>query len=126
MGCWRNFDFNWLAPVKVRRTLVGGNEKMIVYDDLELGDKVKVYSKKVALKDSPGGKYQPLYDYRIGDMHSPKVDLTEGLQTMCQEFIASIIERRSALTDGEAGLRVVKLLETAQLSMNNHGKRIEL
>jgi len=124
-----HFHFNWLAPVKVRLTLIGGSEKMIVYDDTEPSEKIKVYDKKVRVFDpstSTENEFKPLYDYRTGDMWAPKVDLSEALGYMCKEFVDSIAEERQPLSNGEFGLKVVRILEAAQKSISNNGKNIKL
>lgn len=117
---------NWLAPVKVRRTLIGGSEKMIVYDDLEPSEKVKIYDKGVVV--SPRGEevYEMLVSYRSGDMWAPKLDQTEGLQKEARHFIDCIVNSKRPETDGHAGLRVVRLLESAQRSMAARGQLVEL
>jgi predicted dehydrogenase len=117
---------NWLAPVKVRRTLIGGSEKMIVYDDLEPSDKVKVYDKGVSLSTSPEAVYQLLVSYRSGDMWAPKLDPAEGLQTEAQHFVDCIEHSQQPATDGHAGLRVLRILEAAEKSMSGRGQLVEL
>jgi len=117
---------NWLAPVKVRRTLIGGSEKMIVYDDLEPSEKVKVYDKGVAVSRSHEEVYELLVSYRSGDMWAPKLDQTEGLQTEARHFIDCIQSNKTPVTDGHAGLRVVRLLEAAERSMRSRGQLVEL
>lgn len=117
---------NWLAPVKVRRTLIGGSEKMIVYDDLEPSEKVKVYDKGVTLSASPEAVYQLLVSYRSGDMWAPNLDQTEGLQTEARHFIDCIEHNKQPATDGHAGLRVLRILEAAEKSMGARGQLVEL
>lgn len=117
---------NWLAPVKVRRTLIGGSEKMIVYDDLEPSEKVKVYDKGVSLSSSPEAVYQLLVSYRTGDMWAPHLDQAEGLQIEARHFIACIEESKQPSTDGQAGLRVLRILEAAEKSMRERGQLMEL
>lgn len=117
---------NWLAPVKVRRTLIGGSEKMIVYDDLEPSEKVKVYDKGVAVSQSHEEVYELLVSYRSGDMWAPKLDQTEGLQTEARHFIDCIQNNKTPVTDGRAGLSVVRLLEAAERSMRSRGQLVEL
>ena len=117
---------NWLAPVKVRRTLIGGSEKMIVYDDLEPSDKVKVYDKGVSLSSSAEAVYQLLVSYRSGDMWAPKLDQAEGLQTEARHFVDCIEHNREPMTDGHAGLRVLRILEAAERSMSGRGQLVEL
>src|SRR5205814_2400517 len=86
---------NWLAPVKLRRTLIGGSQKMIVYDDLEPSEKVKVYDKGVVLSAQREQLYELLVSYRSGDMWAPKLDQTEGLQTEARHFIDCIENGKS-------------------------------
>ncbi len=117
---------NWLAPVKVRRTLIGGDRQMIVYDDLEPSEKVKVYNKGIQVGDGPEQVHESLIGYRTGDMWAPKVSLTEGLQLETQHFLDCIREGRRPLTDGQAGLRVVRILEAATQSLAQRGQPVEL
>ena len=117
---------NWLAPVKVRRTLIGGSSKMIVYDDLEPSEKIKVYDKGLRLGAPGDTRYQMLVGYRTGDMWAPHVEIAEALQVEATHFLDCINRGRHSLTDGEAGLRVVRILEAATLSMSGRGQVIEL
>ena len=121
-----HFHLNWLAPVKVRRTLVGGSKKMLVYDDMENSEKVKVYDKGVVQNVDPERREKMLTGYRNGDMMAPNLEATEALRLMAREFIASIVEKRPALSDGRAGYRIVRLLEAAQQSIEHNGKVIYL
>jgi predicted dehydrogenase len=117
---------NWLAPVKVRRTLVGGSRKMIVYDDLEPSEKIKVYDKGLTMRDNPESVYQRLAGYRSGDMWAPQINLSEALHTEATHFVRCIESGETPLTDGHAGLRVVRILEAASQSMRERGQVIEL
>jgi predicted dehydrogenase len=117
---------NWLAPVKVRRTLVGGSRKMIVYDDLEPSEKIKVYDKGLTMRDNPESVYQRLAGYRSGDMWAPQLQLSEALHTEANHFVTCINTGETPLTDGRAGLRVVRILEAASQSMRDRGQVIEL
>jgi predicted dehydrogenase len=117
---------NWLAPMKIRRTLIGGSRKMVVYDDVEGAEKVKVYDKGVSMAESPEALYQMRVNYRAGDMFAPLVDTSEALKLEASEFIDSIEASRKPLTDGEAGLRVVEILEAATESLKSRGGVIEL
>jgi len=122
-----HFHFNWLAPVKIRRTMIAGSSKMVLYDDIEPTEKVRVYDKGVtANRASRESDYQTLVSYRTGDVWAPKLDSTEALRYVVAEFLDSIRESRPSLTDGYAGLRVVRLLEAAQRSMRNGGQAIVL
>jgi len=120
---------NWLAPVKVRRTLVGGDNTMIVYDDLEPSEKVKVYDRGIALSNGeagPGGFYDLMVNYRTGDMWSPKVSMTEALSVEARHFIECIRHGQQPITDGQAGLRVVRILEAAAQSLAEDGRAVAL
>ena len=117
---------NWLAPVKIRRTLIGGSQRMIVYDDLEPSEKIKVYDKGITVDNDPRCVYQMLVGYRAGDMWAPHLETAEALKTEIAHFV-SCIERGSApLTGGASGLRVIRLVEAASQSMAARGRLIEL
>jgi predicted dehydrogenase len=121
-----HINVNWLAPVKIRRTLIGGSQKMIVFDDLEPSEKLKVYDKGITLNGNAESVYQMLIGYRTGDMYSPRLDVTEALQTEALHFIRCIETGDRPITDGQAGLQVVRILEAATQSMRNQGRLIEL
>jgi predicted dehydrogenase len=121
-----HFHVNWMAPVKVRRTLIGGNKQMIVYDDLEPSEKIKIYDKGVSLSEGAEGVYQMLVSYRSGDMWAPHLATTEALKSEAAHFIDCVTNGTHPQTDGEMGLRVVKVLEAADLSMANRGQPIPL
>ena len=112
---------NWLAPVKVRRTLIGGSNKMIVYDDLEPSEKIKVYDKGITVDGNVEDKYQMLIGYRTGDMWSPQLAVTEALLTEVNHFVDCIEHKKTPISDGQAGLRVVQILEAATQSMAERG-----
>jgi predicted dehydrogenase len=116
---------NWLAPVKVRTMLIGGNKKMVVYNDMETSEKVKIYDKGVDIITKEG-VYQTLIQYRTGDMRAPKIDQTEALSLAVGNFIEAVDKGSEPITNGQAGLRVVKILEAAQISLKNEGKLIKL
>lgn len=121
---------NWLAPVKVRRTLVGGSGKMIVYDDLEASEKIKVYDRGITLNGNPqknGEKvYQMLVGYRTGDMYAPQLDMTEALGRELRQFVECVETNATPVADGHAGLRVVRILEAATQSLAQRGRVVEL
>jgi predicted dehydrogenase len=117
---------NWLAPVKVRRTLLGGSRRMVVFDDLEASEKLKVYDKGISVNPSPENVYQMLVGYRTGDMWAPKVEVTEALSVEAAHFAECIDKGAQPITDGEAGLRVVRLLEAASESMAERGRLVSL
>ena len=117
---------NWLAPVKVRRTLLGGSKRMIVFDDLDASEKIKVYDKGISLNPSPENVYQMLVGYRTGDMWAPQLAVREALATEAAHFAECITRSMTPRTDGHAGLRVVRLLEAASRSMRGQGRLCEL
>ena len=117
---------NWLAPVKVRRTLIGGSRKMVVYDDLESSEKVKVYDKGITVGNTTESVYEMLLGYRTGDMWAPQLDVTEALRIETQHFIDCIDQGQAPLTGGAAGERVVRILEAASLSLRERGRVVEL
>lgn len=121
-----HFHLNWLSPVKVRLTLVGGSKKMLVYDDMESNEKLKVYDKGVIFNPSAESRNRLLASYRQGNMFAPNLDAGEALRLVAREFLSSITENRAPLTDGAAGYRVVRLLEAAQKSINEAGSEIAL
>lgn len=117
---------NWLAPVKVRLTLISGSAKMIVFDDLEPTEKVKVYDRGVTVDNSDEREYQLLVGYRMGDMWAPMLDNAEALKTEVEHFIRCVEGKEAPLTDGKSGWRVVRILEAATSSLSDHGKIVEL
>lgn len=126
-GCLlAHIHVNWLAPVKVRRTLIGGSQKMVVYDDLEPSEPVKVYDKGITVNGNPESVYQMLVGYRAGDMWAPQVDLTEALGTEVSHFVRCVEEGERPIADGQAGLRVVRILEAATESIAARGQPVEL
>jgi predicted dehydrogenase len=123
-----NFHFNWLSPVKIRRTLIAGSRQMIVYDDIEPTEKVRIYDKGVTRTAYTADEeaYKTLISYRTGDVWVPKLDPTEALHYVCAEFLDSIRDARPSASDGHAGLRVVRLVEAAQASIKDGGRWIIL
>jgi predicted dehydrogenase len=99
---------------------------MIVFDDLEASEKIKVYDRGISVNPSPENVYQMLIGYRAGDMWAPQLPLGEALQAEARHFIECIEQRRTPTTDGQAGLRVVRLLEAATLSMAQRGALVPL
>jgi predicted dehydrogenase len=121
-----HFHLNWLAPVKVRTTIVGGSRKMLVYDDMENSEKVKVYDRGITLNHDASRREKMLTGYRNGDITVPHLETSEALRLMAQEFIDSIREDRNPLTDGASAYRVVRLLEAAQRSIDQNGREVDL
>jgi predicted dehydrogenase len=114
-------NVNWLSPVKVRTTLIGGRDKMLVWNDLEPDEKIKVYDKGVEITNGQG-VYDLLVSYRSGDVWAPKVDATEALKLELDYFLDCILKGTTPSNDGAAGLRIVRLLEAAEQSLKNRGR----
>lgn len=115
---------NWLSPVKVRSTLIGGEKKMLVWNDLEVDEKIKVYDRGVKI-DAQEGVYEALVSYRSGDMWAPKVEATEALKVELGYFVECVNNGKRPFNDGVAGLRVVQMLEASQVSLKeNRGVRL--
>lgn len=115
---------NWLSPVKVRTILIGGTKKMILWDDNDPAERLKIYDKGIEVNASD--RAQLLVGYRHGEATIPILDGTEALAGMAAEFAASIREARAPYTDGEAGLRILRILEAADRSIARHGQRVAL
>jgi predicted dehydrogenase len=114
-------NVNWLSPVKVRTTLIGGKDKMLVWNDLEPDEKIKVYDKGVQITNGQG-VYDLLVSYRSGDVWGPKVAQTEALKLELEYFTECVLTDQVPLNDGAAGLRVVRLLEAAEASLKDRGR----
>src|ERR1700726_4105252 len=113
-------NVNWLSPVKVRTTLIGGEKKMLVWNDLEADEKIKIYDKGVNIKTTEG-LYNLLVHYRSGDMWAPQIEQVEALTRELSYFVECIAKDKKPMNDGEAGLRVVRMLEAANASIRKRG-----
>jgi predicted dehydrogenase len=120
-----HINVNWLSPVKVRTTLIGGEKRMLVWNDLEADEKVKVYDKGVNIT-SREGVYELLVNYRSGDMWAPQLEQVEALRQELSYFVDCVSTGRDPFNDGCAGLRVVKMLEAASESLNKRGSLVYL
>jgi len=120
-----HINVNWLSPVKVRTTLIGGERRMVVWNDLEADEKVKVYDKGAQITNREG-VYDLLVSYRSGDMWAPKVEQTEALKAECEYFIDCVQDNKQPFNDGQAGLKVVKMLEAANQSIRERGRIIRI
>ncbi len=120
-----HFNINWLSPVKIRTALIGGEKKMLLWNDLETNEKIKVYDKGVRIENKEG-IYKLLVEYRSGDMWSPRIDHTEALKLETEYFIDCILNNKTPINDGEAGLRIVRMLEAADKSLKDKGNQVKL
>lgn len=120
-----HFNVNWLSPVKVRTTLIGGVNRMLVWNDLDNDEKIKLYDKGVEVT-TPENIYDLLVSYRSGDMWVPKIEPVEALKSEVEYFVNCVTNNRTPINDGRAGLRVVKLLEAANKSLKNKGEIVQL
>ncbi len=118
-------NVNWLSPVKVRTTLIGGKKKMLVWNDLEPDEKIKVYDKGAQMNDGQG-RYDLLVSYRSGDMWAPRVEQAEALKVELNYFVECVMKGETPINDGVAGARVVKILEASDQSLKARGREIEL
>lgn len=120
-----HINVNWLSPVKVRTTLIGGAKKMLVWNDLEADEKIKIYDKGVQVTSSEG-VYKLLVNYRSGDMWAPKLEQVEALRVELNYFVDCIVKDETPVNDGAAGLRVVKMLEAANQSLRQRGAAVRI
>jgi len=119
-------NVNWLSPVKVRTTLIGGEKKMLVWNDLEADEKIRVYDKGVSMSTHPSNLHQLLVSYRAGDMWAPQVEQVEALRAETAYFLDCIEQNKTPFNDGVAGLRVVRILEAADRSVRSRGEVVKL
>ncbi len=120
-----HINVNWLSPVKVRTTLLGGEKKMLVWNDLEADEKLKIYDKGAQI-NSGQGLYELMVSYRSGDMWAPRVEQTEALKVELGHFMDCVSKDQTPINDGIAGLRVVKLLEAADRSLAERGRAVRV
>jgi predicted dehydrogenase len=125
-GIVAHLNVNWLAPVKIRQILIGGSCRMIVYDDLEPSEKVKVYDRGVNLSATAEEVNKIRVSYRVGDMWAPHLSVKEALLTEVEHFISCIASGATPMTSGANGLRVVEMLESAALSLSRRGHPVEI
>jgi predicted dehydrogenase len=124
-GFIAHFHCNWLSPVKIRRTLISGNRKMLVWDDLASDEKIKIYDRGVEFRNG-SGIHELLVSYRSGDMYAPKISPTEALKSEARYFLECIEKNQAPFNDGEAGLKVVRMLEATDRSLKQGGEKIGL
>ena len=120
-----HFNLNWLSPVKVRLTMIGGQKKMLFWDDLKSDEKIKVYDRGVTL-DDPSMMQSQRVGYRLGDVWTPQLDTSEALQSEVRYFVDCVQSGETPINDGRAGLRVVELLEASDRSLRKQGALVKL
>ena len=125
-NCIGHIHANWLSPVKIRHTLAGGSRRMVVYNDLDPSESVKVYDRGVTVTTNRESVYEMLISYRSGDMLAPQIDRTEALQRETSHFLDCITTGETPVSDGHAGLDVVRILEAATTSMADRGRPVEI
>jgi len=126
-GFIANFHINWLSPIKIRSIIIGGSKKMLIYDDMNPMNKIRIYDKGIDLHEINKEKeYEALVRYRIGDMYAPALSQTEALKLEVENFVSAILDGTDLMVDGEAGLRVVKILTASDKSLARFGARVRI
>lgn len=123
-GVQAHVNVSWISPVKIRQTILVGDRKMVLYDDLEPDEKVKVYDRGITFDAERRPSILP--EYRIGDMYAPRIDRREPLARVCEHFIECVEQRRRPLSSGLEGLEIVRVLEAADRSLAEHGRQVRL
>jgi predicted dehydrogenase len=119
-SCFAHFHVNWTSPVKIRKMIIAGDKKMLVFDDMEYSEKIKIYNSSVDVTTAES-LHNTLVQYRTGDMCSPKIEQVEALNSAVTEFVNCIINNRLPLTNAYDGLEIVKILEASDISIKNTG-----
>jgi predicted dehydrogenase len=120
-----HFHCNWLAPVKVRTIIIGGSKRLVLYDDTEASEKVKIYDRGIDGCKS-GDLYRTLVQYRLGDMYAPNLDTREALSRCCEHFAECINTGREPITGGIEGLTIVRILAAAERSIVEDSRKVPL
>lgn len=120
-----HFNCSWISPVKVRMMLIGGDRKMVVYNDTEPTEKIKIYDSGFNI-ETDEDKNRIIADYRVGDIYVPKIDMTEALSLMSRDFITSILHQSQPLSSADLGLKVVRILDAAQQSIQQNSQEVRL
>lgn len=125
-GALAHLNVNWLAPVKIRQTVIGGSRRMVIYDDMQTSEKVKVYDRGVTLGEAGKPTHDQRISYRIGEMFAPAISAKEALLTEFEEFARCVAQGARPKTDGHSGLQVVEMLSAASRSMDMRGEPVAL
>lgn len=126
-GFIANFHVNWLSPIKIRSIIIGGSKKMLIYDDMDAMNKIRIYDKGIDLEHiSKEREYDALVRYRIGDMYAPALSQNEALSLEVENFVSAILDGANLVADGDAGLRVVKMLAASDKSLARFGARVRV
>lgn len=120
-----HFNCSWVSPVKIRQMLIGGTKKMVVFNDMEPTEKIKIYDTGYQYENDDE-RNDILVDYRTGDINVPKIKMTEALSLMARDFIKSIENNTTPISNAQLGLDVVEILDAAERSIKNNGKEISL
>ena len=120
-----HFNCSWVSPVKIRQMLIGGTEKMVVFNDMEPTEKIKIYDTGYQYENDEE-RNNILIDYRTGDINVPKIKMTEALSLMAADFIKSVENNTTPISSAQLGLDVVEILDAAESSIKNNGKEISL
>jgi predicted dehydrogenase len=125
-GLIANFHVNWLSPVKVRQMIIGGSERSLIYNDLDVDEKIKVYDRGIDVGEDLEQRRKTLISYRSGDVWSPNLATREPLSQMAEHFVTCVKTGQLPVSDGKAGLRVVKILDAAQRGIKSLNGRVNI
>ncbi|HEY6402985.1 MAG TPA: Gfo/Idh/MocA family oxidoreductase [Blastocatellia bacterium] len=125
-GLIANFHVNWLSPVKVRQMIIGGSERSLIYNDLHVDEKIKVYDRGIDVGEDPEQRHKAMISYRSGDVWSPNLATREPLSRMAEHFVSCIKSGQQPVSNGKTGVRIVKILDAAQRSIKSQNGRVNI
>lgn len=125
-GLIANFHVNWLSPVKVRQMIIGGSERSLIYNDLHVDEKIRVYDRGIDVGEDPDQRHKAMISYRSGDVWSPNLATREPLSRMAEHFVTCVKSGQQPMSDGKSGVRIVKILDAAQRSIKSQNGRVGL
>jgi len=125
-GLFFHTHVSWLSPVKIRTMMFVGTKRMLVYNDIEPSEKIKIYDKGISALTDPHAQYQLRIGYRTGGMTAPRLPMREGLLTMAEDFVKAITKGENPVSDGPMGIRVIRAVESATQSIRTDGKEVRL